>query len=275
MAGSKIPISDEDQFFRAQVLELLRSAHHHVVVISGELGSYDFPELREAAHAATERGVKIEVYANEPRREVVEHLRGAGAKVAIGDLRAWHHYMVVDDQMVIESLKYGRLGPTKTGTREGVRHGTDPSFAKAILTYLDFLEDVAGRVPTYQVLSEFVREASAQQALVQRIPFAENVYSALGLDSREALAQGKSSFDAFDGALSHIEGGPSAREFATLFANEVALATATAHLHWRQTSSEWNFQMRGSDDPLHPSDARMAREIARARVGETATSSHE
>jgi hypothetical protein len=273
VTATKIPQTDQDKTFREDVLDLIRNSRSSVQVIAGELGSYDFPELREAAHDAAARGVKIDVYANEPRPEVIAHLRNAGAHIVVGNLRAWHHYLVVDGKTVIVSLKHGHVGPTKTGTREGVLHRDDPSLASGVAAYLRFLEDASGRASPAEVLSNFVREVGAHPTLARRIPFAENVFSLLGLDADEALALGRTMVDALSVDTADTREALKEGDLATLISNEVALATAATQLHARSDANDWNFPFRGSNEPLHASDVEMALTAAKLRVRPPTTSS--
>lgn len=186
MSTERIPLSEEDRVFRQRVEKLIREAKRHLVVISGELGAYDFPELQEAAHEAARRGVQIEVYANEPRAEVVSRLRNAGARVSIGSIRSRDHYLAVDDERVILSVKVPGVRPTPRGTRNGFQFERDPELARAVANYVKFLELADADLPTRDRVDALVQLIASDSSLRQRIPLAETLLAATGL--REELA---------------------------------------------------------------------------------------
>lgn len=198
MTANKIPISEQDRLFRERVLSLLQSAKRSVEVISGELGAYDFPELRGAAQEAANRGVKIDVYATDPRPDVAGRLRSSGVHVIVGAVRAYDHFLAVDGETVIESVKGGRKTATKVGSRDSVLYTRDPSRAKAVSAYLKFLEGASwGRDPAQLILS-FVEELSGDPAALTDVPIAQNLLDLLGMPSttvsafmNEALERGR------------------------------------------------------------------------------------
>ncbi len=199
MTHTRIQATEGDSRFRVEVQSLLQSAKHHIVVISGELGSYDFPELRDAAHAAAARGVKIDVYASEPRIEVVQRLRDAGAHVVVGPIRSRDHFLAVDDARVIVSLKHGRQGPTKSGTREGTaNHADDIARARGVDFYFKFLRGFAQGRPPLQLVREVLERYSSDPAAFAGIPIGDDLLGVLGVPqtsleslTREVIERGR------------------------------------------------------------------------------------
>jgi len=154
----EIEPSTSDEKFRKAVKEAIDSAKNEVVVITGELGSYRFPELKQAAQQALDRGVKIKVYATEaaPSDDVAEIIK-SGGELYIGKIRANNHYLVIDKKMVIVSEKEGIEAPTKIGTRIARLYKDKPVEAKRIVTFLNDLirRDFMERLKEKSTLMKF------------------------------------------------------------------------------------------------------------------------
>jgi hypothetical protein len=180
MSGTKIPKSEEDRLFRETVLAFLRSATRHVVVISGELGSYDFPELGAAAHEAVARGVRIDVYASEPRPSIVQTLRASGAHVVVGSIRAHDHFLAVDDERVVVSLKHGKKGPTRPGSREGFTAPKNPAEARGVDEYFRFLQEFANGTPPDELVRQTLERFAEDPEALAGVPVGQDILGILG-----------------------------------------------------------------------------------------------
>ncbi len=189
MPTIEVEPSSQDVNFRREVLARLRSASSRVRVIAGELGSYvDYAELREAAHEAAARGASVTAYAHEPSSATLKSLAEANIEVTVGTLRSLHHYLEIDDDEVVTSLKDPSGRPTPAGSRRALVTRGDAELAQAIAVYDDFLTR-AGRLrhgetrPLLDRLRELVGEVPA---LGRRVPLGENLLVLAGLDEEKA-----------------------------------------------------------------------------------------
>jgi hypothetical protein len=228
MSGPEIEPSDQDERFRAVVLARMRGAHRIVRVIAGELGSYNFPELREEAHRLRGRNVTVRVYANEPEADVAASLRGAGVDLHLGRLRSFHHYLVLDDTEVVTSLKERTGVRTPTGSRRAVDGVGDRELAKAVARYQDFLVASADRLSAGGKLSvgQVLDLLDGDLAVGRRIPLGENILEVAGMpepEAREFVAELRSRVrDELT-----VSGRPPGPMTETTMVNELCLRTAT------------------------------------------------
>lgn len=119
-----IESTPNDVQFRRIVHETLRSAKKEIVVITGELGSYGYPELREDALDALARGITVRVFTSAMANpDFVSELSRAGAEVHTG---GWipDHALIVDNCTTVMSFK-DKTGRSDPGTRHG-RVTNDP-----------------------------------------------------------------------------------------------------------------------------------------------------
>lgn len=172
--------SPDDVEFRLELRRLLDQAKYTVSVIAGELGAYDFPEIREGVLDASRRGVALSFYANEPKFGTTRELRLAGASVSLGELRSRHHYFVSDHLHVIESLKEPTQRGTVPGTRQGFFRTDDPEFARAAETYFDFLRNSESGRHSAEAIESLLESARVQPLLLRRIPVWQNALELAG-----------------------------------------------------------------------------------------------
>lgn len=143
MTLERIGESESDEKFRYAVKEDIDSAKKEIIVITGELGSYAFPELKHAIQHALSRGVRTKFYANENVPiDYITDIRENGGEVFIGTFRARDHYLVVDKSTFIVSEKEGLEIPTKIGTRRLIHSSDQPEDAKKIVRFFDDLIDL-------------------------------------------------------------------------------------------------------------------------------------
>jgi len=116
-----------DEYFRDYARQLIDSARRDILIITGEVGSYRFPDLKWAAERARARGVSVKVYASKPSQRVVNGLLGLGIEVYKGP-PSRDHYLVVDSRSYIRS----RPHPPVMGKREGEVHFNEPRSARRI-----------------------------------------------------------------------------------------------------------------------------------------------
>ncbi|HKZ94839.1 MAG TPA: hypothetical protein VJ249_09730 [Candidatus Bathyarchaeia archaeon] len=135
----RIPPSPDDRTFREIVKKTIDSARTEIIVAAGELGSYGFSELRQAAHEALARGVRVRVYASAAPPDFVDELRQRGAEVYIGETRIKDHYMVVDRETLIVSEKAEVGKPTESGTREARVYKNNPAVSREIREFFENL----------------------------------------------------------------------------------------------------------------------------------------
>src|SRR2546425_10506975 len=102
MVLKKIRPHPTDEFFRDYACELIDSARKEILVITGEVGSYRFPDLKWAAERARKRGVQVKIYASKPAQHVVNGLLALGIEV-FKDPPVKDHYLVVDSRSYIHS----------------------------------------------------------------------------------------------------------------------------------------------------------------------------
>ena len=129
MVIEKFEESPTDEVFRKYVRDLIDSAKEEIFVIAGEVGSYRFLDLKLAAERASERGVKIHVYATHPPQEIVNGLLVRGCEVYVGE-EVEDHYIVADSNSWILSKSHP---PGKIGTRRGEVHWDEIESAKKVI----------------------------------------------------------------------------------------------------------------------------------------------
>jgi sugar-specific transcriptional regulator TrmB len=135
----RVGASPKDVEFRKVVKSVINSATREIVVVAGELGSYGFPELKEAAIAALKRGVRVRVYATTAAPvDVIDEIRKLGGEIYIGQIRVKDHYLMADRRMLIVSEKEQVGKPTEIGTRTA-RVYDDPEKATEVVEFLDDL----------------------------------------------------------------------------------------------------------------------------------------
>jgi sugar-specific transcriptional regulator TrmB len=102
------------------VAEHIRSAKRSIKIVTGEISSYNYYDLRNAAEEAADRGVKIDVYATSPDRDIINRLIHNGINVYTGQETPNEHFMIIDNKKVIISYKEkDRKIPTPMGDRKG------------------------------------------------------------------------------------------------------------------------------------------------------------
>jgi sugar-specific transcriptional regulator TrmB len=125
-----IPVSPLDRIFREEICKLLHLANDEIIVMAGELSSYDFLDLRDAFDAAVEKGVKAKVYAINPPIHTVNRLVLKGVEVYVGKRELEDHYTVVDRKHWAVSKKHT---PYSIGERRGKIYINDPHGAWEIV----------------------------------------------------------------------------------------------------------------------------------------------
>jgi phosphatidylserine/phosphatidylglycerophosphate/cardiolipin synthase-like enzyme len=141
MRTRKIPSSATDEIFRSHTRRLIDSARKEILVITGEVGSFRFPDLRWAAERARRRGVSVKVYASKPAQSTVNGLLARGIEVYVGPA-VRDHYIVVDSTSYIHS----RPHPPILGKREGEVYLDQPGKANRIVSVFQELAGKAKRV---------------------------------------------------------------------------------------------------------------------------------
>ncbi len=130
-----------DEYFRDYARQLIDSAREDILIITGEVGSYRFPDLRWAAERARTRGVSVKVYASKPSQRVVNGLLALGIEVYKGPPTK-DHYLVVDSKSYIHS----RPHPPVLGKREGEVHLNEPRSARKVVRKFQELVEKGRRV---------------------------------------------------------------------------------------------------------------------------------
>lgn len=121
MAKIRIDSDPFDAEFRRVVANSIQKAKKNIRIVTGEIAAYNFYDLRTAAEEAAERGVKIEVYASGPERDIINRLIHNNMSVYIGNEDPRQHFMIRDNEEVIVSEKdENRIKPTPIGNRRGV-----------------------------------------------------------------------------------------------------------------------------------------------------------
>jgi len=135
-----IPQDPTDEPFRRHTKDLIDSAKKEIIVIAGELGAYSFYDLRQAAEAAADRGVKIRIYASSPERDIVNRLVKHGCEVYLGKERPKDHYMLVDrTSYVISKKSEKKRHETLVGTRLGYKYLNYRTGARKIINLFNRL----------------------------------------------------------------------------------------------------------------------------------------
>jgi 23S rRNA-/tRNA-specific pseudouridylate synthase len=149
MPVQKIERAPSDETFRNRVKESLDAASREIMVISGELGAYEFPELKEAALRALARKVKVRIYAVRPPPDAVQELRESGAEFHLGTRYTDDHYLVIDKKTLIVSKKEkAKKRPTTVGERQGYFYKDEIKKVKAVenfFTELTIVETIESK----------------------------------------------------------------------------------------------------------------------------------
>jgi hypothetical protein len=110
-----------DNEFRKEVAKHIQNAKKSIKIVTGEISAYNYFDLRDAAEDAAKRGVKIDVYANDPDNNIINRLISHEINVYIGKEDLSEHFMICDDKDVIVSQKdEHRIRPTPMGNRKGI-----------------------------------------------------------------------------------------------------------------------------------------------------------
>lgn len=140
MTFERIEPSPEDKNFRKIVKWAIDSAKCEIIVVAGELGSYGFPELKQASTDALGRGVRVRVYATiAAPADVVDEIKQLGGEIYIGEIRVKDHYLMIDRETLVISEKEEIGRPTDVGTRKARVYKNNPEGAQKILTFYDDL----------------------------------------------------------------------------------------------------------------------------------------
>jgi hypothetical protein len=121
MGISEIRQTPFDKEFREIVEKCIRESNKSIKIVTGEISAYNYFDLRSAAEEAAKRGVKIDVYASGPDRDIINRLIHNNINVYVGDRDPQEHFMICDEREVIISIKQvNRPKPTKMGKRRGI-----------------------------------------------------------------------------------------------------------------------------------------------------------
>lgn len=141
MVLKKIKPHPADENFRNYARELIDSARGEILIITGEIGSYRFPDLKWAAERARERGVSVKVYASKPAQHIVNGLLELGIEVFKG-APVKDHYLIVDSKSYIHSKPHLPV----LGKREGEAHLNEPESTSKIVKRFNELTKHAKRL---------------------------------------------------------------------------------------------------------------------------------
>jgi len=211
--------------FRDHIATLFDDARKDIIAITGELGSYDFPDLRQATHRAVKRGVSVDFYANHPRPAVVKELRERSVGITVGKLRSQNHYLAVDKKHVVVSYKDGTGSPTTVGERRGTLYRNDGELARAVADYRRFLQDSAEKCPTPQVVSQLMDRIAKFPATGRRIPLADNLLQLAGWSGKARQEFLEGTRDRMQSWMAETAGKRAGPETETALMNEIALTT--------------------------------------------------
>jgi phosphatidylserine/phosphatidylglycerophosphate/cardiolipin synthase-like enzyme len=128
LALKTIKRDSTDENFRRYAAKLIDSAKKEVLVIAGEIGAYNFPDLKWAAERARKRGVSVKVYATNPPQQVVNGLLAKGIGVYKGPVMK-DHYLIVDSKSFIHSKPHQPV----VGKREGEVCMNKPAEARKVV----------------------------------------------------------------------------------------------------------------------------------------------
>jgi len=161
----RIEPSSQDEKFRKTVKDAIDSGRNEIVVIAGELGSYGFPELKQAAVQALSRGVRVRVYATRAApADVVNEIGELGGEIYIGKVLVKDHYLVIDRNTFIISEKEEKGQPSKIGTRRARLYKNNSKDAKRIIAFFNDL-----------IRSDFMSRAKEKSRIMR---FADLIFSA-------------------------------------------------------------------------------------------------
>jgi hypothetical protein len=148
-----------DNNFRQIVADHIRNAKKTIKIVTGEISSYNYYDLRNAAEDAAERGVKVDVYATSPDRDIINRLIHNGINVFTGEEIPKEHFMIIDNKKVIISYKERDLKiPTPMGDRKGKLTDTLKEVKKYLLVFEKLKkeaikESMSGEDPLQRILN--------------------------------------------------------------------------------------------------------------------------
>ena len=128
IALKRIRSDPTDEEFRRKATQLIDSAKKEILVITGEIGAYSFPDLKWAAERARERGLTVKVYSSSPPPSVVNGLIAKGIEVYVGP-KVRDHFLIVDSKSFIHSRPHRPL----IGERAGEIYTNDPKAAAKLV----------------------------------------------------------------------------------------------------------------------------------------------
>ena len=134
MASKTIKRDSTDENFRRDAAKLIDSAKEEVLVIAGEIGAYNFPDMKWAAERARKRGVSVKVYATNPPQQVVNGLLAKGIQVYRGPAMK-DHFLIIDSKSYIHSKPH----PPVVGKREGEVYLNKPAAARKVVKHFEKL----------------------------------------------------------------------------------------------------------------------------------------
>ncbi len=126
MRNIEIPADPFDLKFREHIASEIRKAKKSIKIVTGEIGSYNYFDLRSAAEDAAKRGVDVHVYSVTPDRDITNRLIHNKINVYEGNQDPKEHFIIRDDKAVTISFKdEGRAKPTPMGERRA-KYTEDP-----------------------------------------------------------------------------------------------------------------------------------------------------
>jgi hypothetical protein len=160
MRKVEIPTDPFDLKFREHIASEIRKAKKSIKIVTGEIGSYNYFDLRSAAEDAAKRGVDIHVYSVTPERDITNRLIHNKINVYRGNQDPKEHFIIRDDKAVTISFKdEGRIKPTPMGKRKA-KYTEDPKVVSDSLQIFKKLMQratkvkISGRDPLEEALEK-------------------------------------------------------------------------------------------------------------------------
>lgn len=113
--------------YRDTTARLIDMAEKEIITVVGEIGAYTFLDVRWSLEEAIDRGVRVSIYAFNPRPDIRNRLIELGVKLYLGSEVPPQKYLVVDGK------HWYIAKPEEQEKRAGEAHFDDPKGASPLV----------------------------------------------------------------------------------------------------------------------------------------------
>lgn len=132
--------------YRDTTVRLIDMAVKEIIIVVGEVGAYKFLDVRWSLEEAIDRGVRISIFAFNPRPDIRNRLIELGVKLYLGSEEPLQKYLVVDSKHWYIAKR------EEQEKRAGEAHFDDPKGASPFVK--EFQEHVKDKKPAEKIAWE-------------------------------------------------------------------------------------------------------------------------